>query len=369
VRKKFSCLVFVAIFITTFFFGGCSSKSTETSASKSEKITITDLVGREVTLSSRANKVIAIGPGALRLYCYINGSKNLVGVEQTEKSSTSGKPYMMANPDIAKLTVIGPGGPNNSPDPEKILSVKPDVIFTTYSSDKSSADELQSKTNIPVVVLSYGKEATFDSVLYNSLEVIGKITGNENRAQEVVKYMKDCKNDLDKRTKDIADGEKPSTYVGAVSMKGSHGIESTQGNYSLLKAVHGKNVVDETGKKGSIMIDREKLLNWNPDKIFIDAGGLQVVKEDYKKNPNYYNNLSAVKNGELYSQMPYNSYSTNIGTAMADAYYLGKVLYPEKFKDVDPEKKADEIYKALLGKELYSEMAKNYVGFKKITLK
>ena len=176
---------------------------------------------------------------------------------------------------------------------------------TSYSTDKFSADELQSKTNIPVVAIGYGKEAAFDDALYSSLEVIGKIIDNENRSKEVVNYMK----------------------------------------------------------------DREKLLKWNPDKIFIDQGGLQVVKEDYKKNPNYYNNLSAVKNGELYSQMSYNSYSTNIGTAMADAYYIGKVLYPEKFKDIDPEKKADEIYKSLLGKELYSEMAKNLGGFKKITLK
>lgn len=368
-NRKFSSLLLVTIFIMTFLIGGCSSKSVETTGSKSEKVTVTDLVGRKVTLNTKASKVVAIGPGALRLYCYTNSSKNLVGVEQTEKGSTIGKPYMMVNPDIAKLTVIGPGGPNNSPDAEKILDLKPDVIFTTYSSDKSSADELQSKTNIPVVVLSYGKESTFDPDVYSSLEIIGKITGNENRAQEVVNYMKNCKIDLDKRTKDISESEKPSTYVGAVSMKGSHGIESTQGNYSLLKAVHGKNVVDEIGKTGTVMIDKEKLLKWNPDKIFIDEGGLQVVQEDYKKNPNYYKNLSAVKNGELYSQMPYNFYTTNIETAMADAYYLGKVLYPEKFKDVDPEKKADEIYKFILGKELYAEMAKNFGGFKKIILK
>ncbi|WP_312891023.1 iron ABC transporter substrate-binding protein [Clostridium thailandense] len=368
-RRKFSSLLLVMIFTTIFLLGGCASKTAETTVSKFEKITVKDLLGREITLNSKASKVVAIGPGALRLYCYVNGSKNLAGVEQIEKGSPIGKPYMMINPDISKLTTIGSGGPNNAADPEKILSVKPDVIFTTYSIDKASADELQSKTNIPVVVLSYGKESTFDSDVNISLEIIGKITGSESRAQEVVNYIKNCKNDLDKRTKDIAENEKPSTYAGAVSMKGSHGIESTQGNYSLFKAVHAKNVVDETGKTGSIMIDKEKLLKWNPDKIFIDEGGLQVVQEDYKKNPSYYNNLSAVKNGELYSQMPYNFYTTNIETAMADAYYLGKVLYPEKFKDVDPEKKADEIYKTLLGKELYSEMAKNFGGFKKITLK
>jgi len=173
---------------------------------------------------------------------------------------------------------------------------------------------------------------------------------------------------MDTRTKDIPDDKKPSTYVGGLGMKGTHGIESTQGNYSLFKAVHAKNVVDETGKTGSLMIDKEKLIEWNPDMIFIDGGGYQKIKEDYQKNKDYYNTLSAIKNGEMYSQLPYNFYTTNIDTAIADEYYIGKVLYPDQFKDIDPEKKAEEIYKALLGKELYAQMAKAYGGFKKVPL-
>jgi len=53
----------------------------------------------------------------------------------------------------------------------------------------------------------------------------------------------------------------------------------------------------------------------------------------------------------------------------ADAYYVGKVLYPDRFKDIDPVKKANEIYKFLAGEELYDEMAKaESLGFTKITL-
>jgi len=63
--------------------------------------------------------------------------------------------------------------------------------------------------------------------------------------------------------------------------------------------------------------------------------------------------------------LPYNFYATNIGTALADAYHIGKVLYPEQFKDIDLEKKADEIYTFLLGKPLYREMKDEFGGFKK----
>lgn len=366
-KRKISVIT-VILLCTALILGGCSSKTSRETAVNSQKITVTDTLGRQVEVNAQAQKVVAIGPGALRLCCYFNSIGMIAGVEQMDKDDSTGKPYVMANPELASLPVIGPGGPNNAPDPEKILAARPEVIFSTYASDKASADSLQSKTGIPVIALSYGKTSTFDPEVYASLKLIGKVTGKDHKAQEIVDYMEKCKNDLDKRTKDIPEDKKPSTYVGGLGMKGTHGIESTQGNYSLFNAVHAKNVVDETGKTGSLMIDKEKLIQWNPDKIFIDGSGFQMVRQDYQKNPGYYKTLSAIKNGEIYSQLPYNFYTTNIDTAIADAYYLGKVLYPEQFKDIDPEKKADEIYKTLLGKELYSQMAKDYGGFKKLTL-
>lgn len=93
-----------------------------------------------------------------------------------------------------------------------------------------------------------------------------------------------------------------------------------------------------------------------------------MVQQDYQKNPEFYKALSAVEKGELYSQLPYNWYHTNIGTAIADAYYIGKVLYPGQFEDIDPKEKADEIYRSLLGKPLYDRMVKDYGGFKRLSL-
>ena len=181
--------------------------------------------------------------------------------------------------------------------------------------------------------------------------------------------MEKCKKDLNERTKDVLDSQKQKAYVGCLTWYGAHGIESTQENYPLFKAVNAKEVVEGIGKTNPVSIDKEKLLQWNPDKIFIDEPGIKTLLEDYKKNPDYYKQLSAFKNGEIYSQITYVAYWYNIEVAMSDAYYIGKVLYPEQFKDIDPEKKADEIYKFLLGKELYSQLANDYgSGFKKITL-
>jgi hypothetical protein len=67
--------------------------------------------------------------------------------------------------------------------------------------------------------------------------------------------------------------------------------------------------------------------------------------------------------------LPYNQYSTNIETALVDSYWAGKILYPEQFKDVDPEAKANEIYTLFFGdkgKNVYNEMKKSFGGFEKI---
>lgn len=358
---------FILLLIVVTIIVGCRSKD----ASKviTEGIIITDTLGRKIILDNSAKRVVAIGPGALRLYCYIGSIEKLVGIEELEKKHSTGRPYAIANPELTNLEIIGPGGPNNSPDYEKLLTVKPDVIFTMYSYDKASVDELQTKLGIPVVALSYGNVSTFDPMVYESLEIIGKVIGKEKRANEVVNYIKGCQADLDNRTKNIKDDAKPSTYVGALNYKGAHGIESTSGNYSLFNAVHAKNVVDETGETGSIMIDKEKLIEWNPDRIFIDLGGLQLVQEDYNKNPGFYNILTAFKEDQVYTQLPYNYYNTNIDTSIANAYYIGKILYPYQFKDIDPKLKANDIYKYLVGKEVYTQMGEDFGGFKKIVFK
>ena len=96
---------------------------------------------------------------------------------------------------------------------------------------------------------------------------------------------------------------------------------------------------------------------------------LKLTNEDYNKNPDYYNELSAVKNDKVYGQLPYVSYYNNIETAMADIYFLGKTLYPNEFKDIDVIEKADEIYTFMLGKPLYNIMAEKYGGYIKINLK
>ena len=369
--KKIALTLIIVLMAIALVLGGCSIESDTPADNTVKEMTVTDSLGRTVTVPANAEKFVAIGPGCLRLYCYVGDVSEIVGVEQIEVTNgVTGRPYAMANPELLELPVIGPGGPNNAPDAEKILEVAPDVIFSLYNSDASAVEELHSKTNIPVVALSYGNTEVFDPALNESLELIGKITGNEVRAAEVVQFFNECKEDLDSRTGDIAFEDKPTVYLGAQSSRGTHGIESTRGDFSLFMAVNVRNIVEEAGIHEYIMLDKEKLLELDPNIIFIDGGGLANVQEDYTSSPQFYQGLTAFKTGQVYMQLPYNYYYTNIDIAISNAYYIGSIVYPEKFNDMDIVAKSNEIFKKLLGKELYDQVAAEYYGgFQQLSFK
>ncbi len=97
-----------------------------------------------------------------------------------------------------------------------------------------------------------------------------------------------------------------------------------------------------------------------PEVIFIDGGGLKLVEADFGKKPGFYEALKAFQGDRVHVLFPFNWYTTNVGTTLTDAYAIGRILYPEAFKDVDPVLKADEIYTFLIGRPVYEGMAALY---------
>jgi iron complex transport system substrate-binding protein len=98
----------------------------------------------------------------------------------------------------------------------------------------------------------------------------------------------------------------------------------------------------------------------NPEVIFIDGGGLTIVKQDFEKRREFYEGLKAFREKKVYLIYPFNYYVTNVSTAIADAYTAGKILYPDRFRDVSHETKADEIYTFLYGKPVYLQMERDF---------
>lgn len=327
---------------------------------------VVDIVGRNVTLPETVSKIAAIGPGMLRLICYLNATDMLVGVEESETSwGFTGRDYAMAIGESFKaLPVIGPGGPGRPPAPELILTAKPDLIIMskTYY-DLYDPDRLQTETNATVIVMDYGPAGQLDIESFtNALRVLADVLNRKERAEQLINFVNDLCDDLYQRTKNIA--SRPKVYIGAVSYKGAQPFTTTQTPFPPLSLLNTPSVVDKySNTTGVFFCDFEAILAEQPDVIFIDEGNLVTVKQDFDKDSNKYLQLNAFKEGKVYGTLPYNYYHTNIAVALADAYYIGKVLYPDAFSNVDPEEKANEIFSMFLGKQIYQAYAEEYCGF------
>ncbi len=329
-----------------------------------QPFSVIDMAGRTVHFTQTPRRIVCLAPGTLRFIVYLQAQDLVVGVESIEKTSASGRPYRMAHPQLAQLPLIGPGGPtsiNAKPDIEPLLAVKPDVVFVTYM-DKALADEVSRMAGVPVVVLSYGRFASFDEEILNSLRVAGKVLGREERAQELAHFVEELREDLRRRTERVPESKRPRAYVGGIGYKGAYGILSTELHYVPFLWNHVIHAAESMQSRlgGHLFLDREQLLALNPEVVFIDGGGLRLVEEDFRKHGAFYGQLKAFQSRRVHLLFPFNAYATNVESALVDAVAVGKVLYPEQFADVDLREAADRIYATFVGRSVYAEMEQLY---------
>ena len=351
---------FLTVILCLSLFAGCATTQISTGSTR----LITDSAGRQVEVPEQIKSIVCVGVGALRYSCYVGAQDLVVGVEDYETKEGMTRLYQYVNFEKFKdLPVIGTNG---QPYAEEIINLSPDVIVMSKSASVD-ADTLQKQTGTPVVVVP-GSDTTLDDAAYETIRILGQLYGMESRANELAAYLQSIQKDLSDRTKDIPEAEKPSVYVGGVSFKGHHGFEGTEAGYGPFVLIGAKNLADTTGQAGAFNVDLEQVLAWDPDVIFVDFNGMNLINEDYAKNPDYYNALTAVQEGRVYSQISFRSSASNLETALADAYYAACVMYPEQFRDVDPVAKAQEIFEKLLGANPYADLKEAGYEFRPIKI-
>lgn len=352
----FMCITLALICAVAICTAGCTSA--EGDGPEASTITITDALGREVTVPADPDRVVCSGAGALRYLTYLQEQETIVGVDdiETRDNLFDARPYAMANPRFkTDHPLIGEFRGND--DPEKIVACNPQVIFKTYVTEAHEADELQAKTGIPVVALNYGDLGIHRSDMDQALHLMAAVMGCEDRAEAVIAYFDELEADLESRTADIPEEDRSTVYVGGIAYRGPHGFQSTEPTYPPFMFVHANNVAGGVGTTHAD-VAKEKIIEWDPDLLFVDLSTLQTTPNaitELEEDPSY-QHLSAVKACEVYGVLPYNWYSQNQGSIMADAYYIGTVLYPDRFADIDSAKKADEIYTFLVGEPVFDQM-------------
>ena len=139
-----------------------SASTTPSTVSGTDEITVTDMIGREVTITPGSYKrVVCVGAGALRMYSYIGDVSLLAGVEDIDNTTLAERPMMfdsVARPYVLafgetfnKLPSCGVGGPMaQTAEAEKILSCDPDIVISEYE-DADKANALQEQLGVPVI--------------------------------------------------------------------------------------------------------------------------------------------------------------------------------------------------------------------------
>lgn len=341
----------------------------ETKTEESAEVTVTDMIGREVTVTPGSyKKVVCIGAGALRMYSYIGDVNLLAGVEDIDNETLEerpkmfdsvARPYVLAYGDVfSTLPSCGVGGPNaQAAEAEKILECDPDIVISEYE-DVEKEDALQEQLGVPVITLKAGPMGVFDDSFSGSMALLGQIFDNEAKATELVNFIAKEKEDISGRTADIKEEDKPSVYICGLGNWGTTNHLMTAQKYVSFNVANVKNVVTDLEKDGIQEIEAEKFaaLGENTDIMFIDAAAVKNIKPLYEEDNTMFDSMKAWQDGNVYLEMAYNAYYTNYEIALINTWYIAKTVYPEQFEDIDITEKTNEVTKAFFGKELADEI-------------
>lgn len=328
---------------------------------------VVDALGREVEIPYTVETIVPLG-NAARLCSYLQVQDKFVAITQGDLGDSLFMAYGWANRDAWMDLPIAASGGYGVFHPEVILEAAPDVIVCTFEADIVASIEEQ--TGLPVVAVAQG--TLFAEDYEQSLRILGDVCGASQRAEEIITFLNDCLADLDSRTREIPDENKPLLLGSAATFRGFHGIQGVYVDHPVFGAVHGKDAAEGLEKQSfdtGVEVDKEKILDWDPEILFLDSGNLYLVEEEYASDPDFFLQLQAVKNSKVYQWPNSTANYTNLEVPLVNAYYAGMILYPDAFSDMDFEAKANEIFDFFLGRTGYLEvLTENGLGYENITL-
>ncbi len=324
---------------------------------------VTDAFGRKVRLPPEIHRLVALG-SSMAFVTYLGEQAKAVGVEDIEKTALT-KPYAMLNRELfAGLPVVGMGGAVRIPDYERILSLRPDVVFL-LSVDRSEPDLLQRKLRIPVVAVSQGFPDFDEEAFLSSILLTGEVLNKREKARNLVQQVRALADELWYRPEPE---NQVVAYVGGLSYKGQQGITSSAGKFFPFQLARIANVVDAIGQTGHCFVDREFVLSVNPPVLFVDGNGLPLIREDEKTHGGYYARLRAVRAGKVWLLLPHTSYFNNPEVLYCNAFFMAKAAYPDHYAAMDPVAKADAIFTLFNGAPLYARYVEETGGFARLIL-
>ncbi|NAX23101.1 ABC transporter substrate-binding protein [Vibrio sp. V39_P1S14PM300] len=322
--------------------------------------TVTDILGREVTLDVPAKRaIVGFYPEDYMAIGTEKAYDNVVGMSKYiwQARSANWELYVKHRPSLQKIADIGRIDTNTF-SVEKVIGLKPDVLMLAEWQYNGLGEDIAriESTGIPVVVVDYNAQTLERHV--KSTQIIGVITGQKERADQIAN---DYRHNVEMIQERLASANvaKPKVYteygaagvqeVGYTFGKNMWGAIATMAGGDNISAPY----VEWWGK-----LNPEQIIASNPDVIVItgyESGsssdsmlmGQGVAQElakerlaNFKKRLGWAT-ISAVQNDRIYAAY-HGACRTIMDSAMIQFY--AKALYPELFSDLNPEQAYLDFY-------------------------
>jgi len=305
---------------------------------------------------------VTLFPAVLRIVVQLDAADRIVGVSDRTLSYADNMVVVQAHPEIRKLPDVGM---YNDPNAEKILSLKPDVIFA-YAGVPDVADALQKSTGIPVVCLNpspTGNEYSAQGGPFETWRLTGVVLEKEERAEELIAYSKEEFAKITAITSKIPDEDKPRVYF--CHAHRATDITRAVTSYDPLDIAGGINVAGNLTASGpSVVVDvsKEQIIAWNPDIILIHSFSKtpSLSVEGVLSDPDL-QTVNAVKNKTVYYTKGW-YIGWDPATGVTECFYMAKLFYPERFSTLNVERESNEILKKFYGADGLYTWTLEHVG-------
>lgn len=278
------------------------------------KVTFTDALGREVTVSNPKRVVTLLGS-----FCeeWLLAGGSVVG--------TTGD--FFTNYDFDMEESVTDIGSNMNPNVEKIIALNPDFVIASGMLDSQVAlCEILENAGITV---AYFNVNDFEDYL-DSLRILTGITGREDLFEEngtrVAREISLAKEQID--------GRKPTVLfvraaASSVKVKGSEGTVGGEilADLDTINIADSESILEDLSMEAIILAD--------PDYIFVTIHGYEMeaalanVEELMISNPAW-ESLKAVKNGNYYV-IDKALYNSKPNARWGEAYQqLADIIYPKE---------------------------------------
>ena len=321
---------------------GCSSASSSAAASSSsssaEALTVVDAKGNVFTIPDKVERIaITCNGGTTHEVVIFGGADKIVA-----------EPSMKRFPQLLKmfpqLNDVVDAGSFDDLNIETLVAQSPDIALVGISSDKGNAQIAE--VNIPTYVMLIGWAAV-DTLKQEFLNV-GKILGNEDKAQALVAHWDRALNGLEEKVSAIPqDKRKKVYYISAANI-----TKANRGDWgrTWIKTIGADFAVPEENLTGDVTV--ELVAKWDPDVIVMQGGN--DLNELY--NNDSIQDLKAVKEKQIY-KVPIGGFWWDRPSPEATLgfLWLAQTVYPEYMKDLDLKRETKAFFKEFYSYDLSDE--------------